>query len=137
MSRSYLNIFSDLLEVNPNDPIVMPDPYNEQRSLSSNIREFYQTMRWSLRTGNRLGALVNAYYLGYLLEKRASTPLERRKCRRLLTSHYILACTRVYNLFLIVGIQQIYRSQRSSYWMFRKVTRQEYCQLLSHALTLI
>jgi hypothetical protein len=137
MSQYYLNIFSDLLEVNPTNPMTMPDPYNAQQSLSTNIRAFYRLIRWSLRTNDRVGSLVNAYYLGYLLEERASTPSERRKCRRLLTKHYILSCTRIYNIYNILGIQQLYRSQRSSYWMFRKITRQEYCQLMQDAGLLV
>ena len=137
MSRYYLNIFSDLLEVNPANPIVMPDPFNEQRSLGTNITMFYRMIRWSLRNNDRLGALVNAYYLGYLLEERATTPLERRKCRRVLTKHYVLSCTRVYALFSLIGIQQVYRSQRSSFWMFRRLTRAEFGQLCDDAGTML
>ena len=80
MSQYYLNIFSDLLEVVPANPIVMPDPFNEQQSLGTNMKMFYRLLRWSLRTDDCIGALINAYYLGYLLEKRATTPMERRKC---------------------------------------------------------
>ena len=133
MSRFYLNVFSDLLENSPENPVVMLDPYDNQHSLSSNVRNFYCQIRWSLTIDDRIGALVNAYYLGHLLEKRASTPDDRKKCRKLLTKHYVISCTRVYKLFSIIGIQQLYRSQRSSFWMFRKVTRTEFCQLLQDA----
>jgi hypothetical protein len=137
MSQYYLNIFADLMEINPTTPLVMPDPYNTQHSLSTNVRMFYRIIRWSLGTGDRIGTLVNAYYLGYLLEERASTPNERRKCRKLLTKHYVLSCTRVYNLYNFLGVQQLYRSQRSSYWMFRKLSRKEFCQLLQEAGTML
>ena len=133
MSQYYLNVFFDLLEDNPENPVVMLDPYDDQRSLSSNIRTLYCQIRCSLTTNNRIEALVNAYYLGYLLERRASTPDDRKECRKILTKHYIVSCTRIYNLFSILGIQQLYRSQRSSLWMFRKITRPEYCQLLQNA----
>jgi hypothetical protein len=133
MSQYYLNIFADLMESNPANPTILPDPYIETQSLVSNVRMFYRLIRWSLTTNNRIGALVNAYYLGCLLEERATTPLERRNCRQVLSKHYILACTRVYNLYNIIGIQQIYRSQRTHYWMFRKISKQDYCQLLVDA----
>ena len=38
----YLNIFSDLLETDPIDPFVMPDPYVNNRSLTYNVRMFYR-----------------------------------------------------------------------------------------------
>ena len=137
MSQYYLNILSDLLENDPANPMVTPDPYNELQSLETNIRMFYRLLRWSTRTGDRIGGLVNAYYLGYLLEERATTPLERRKCRRILTKHYTLSCVRLYSLFVIIGRQQLYQTQRSNFWMFRKITRQEFNQLLQDATTLI
>jgi len=137
MSQYYLSILADLMEVNPLNPLVLPDPYENTQSLRANVRKFYRLIRWSLSTNDRIGALVNAYYLGYLLEERASTPAERTKCRKLLTKHYVIACIRVYNLFNIIGIQQIYRSQRISYWIFRKINRQDFCQLLVDATTLV
>lgn len=137
MAQYYLKIFADLMEKTPVDPMVMPDPYLSNRGLTTNVKMFYRLIRWSINTNDRIGTLVNAYYLGYLLEERASTPLERRKCRKILTNHYIIACTRIYQLFVIVGIQQLYRSQRSIFWMFRKITRAEFCQLLQDATTVI
>ena len=41
MSQFYLNVFSDLLENSPKNPVVMLDPYDNQHSLSSNVRDFY------------------------------------------------------------------------------------------------
>src|SRR4051794_23496222 len=83
MTQYYLKIFADLMEINSPDPLVMPDPYIENRSLASNVRMFYRLIRWSINTNDRIGALVNAYYLEYLLDERAFTPLERRKCRKI------------------------------------------------------
>ena len=137
MTQYYLNIFADLMEINPPDPFVMPDPYIDNRSLTYNVRMFYRLIRWSINTNDRVGTLINAYYLGYLLDERTSTPLERRKCRRLLSKHYIIACTRLYKIFVIVGIQQLYRSRRSVLWMFRKITRAEFSQLLQDAANVI
>ena len=137
MTQYYLKIFADLMETNPPDPLIMPDPYIDNRSLTFNVRMFYRLIRWSVNTNDRIGTLVNAYYLGYLLDERASTPVERRKCRKILSNHYVISCTRIYKLFVIIGIQQIYRSQRSIFWMFRKITRDEFCQLLQDAASVI
>ena len=137
MSQYYLNIFADLMESNPTNPIIMSDPYLEQRDLASNVRMFYRMIRWSLSANDRIGSLALAYYLGYLLEERASTPAEQQICRKILTKHYMVSCRRIYNIFNILGLQQIYRSQRSIIWMFRKLTRNEYTKLLQDAVELL
>lgn len=136
MSQYYLRIFADLMEVTPTSPIILPDPYLEEQTLDSNVRRMYKLIRWSVKSGDRIGVLVFAFYLGYLLEERASTPAERRQCREALTPHYIRCCTRVYNLYSISGIQQIYRSQRTDYWMFQRLSRPEYKQLIQDALNI-
>ena len=137
MSQLYLKIFADLLETQPVNPHFSLDPFIEGQSLDFNIRMFYRLIRWSLGTNNRIGTLVNAYYLGYLLEERASTPRERRQCRKLLTKHYICACTRVYNLFSLSGIQQIYRTQRTEFWTLKLLSKPEYDKLLEDAMNLL
>ena len=111
MTQYYLKIFADLMEINPPDPLVMPDPYIENRSLTSNVRMFYHLIRWSITTNDHIRALVNTYYLRYLLDERASTPLERRKCRKILSNHYVISYIRIYKLFVLIGIKQLYRSQ--------------------------
>ena len=133
MTQYYLKIFADLMETNPINPIITPDPYLKNRSINSNVRMFYRLIRWSIVTNDRIGTLIHAYYLGYLLDERTLTSQERRRCRRELSKHYVVACTRIYKLFTLTGIQQIYRSQRSIFWMFRRITRTEFCQLLQDA----
>ena len=137
MSQLYLKIFADLLETQPPNPHFGLDPFIEEQTLEFNIRMFYRLIRWSLGTNNRIGTLMNAYYLGYLLEERASTPTERRKCRKLLTKHYVCACTRVYNLFSLLSIQQIYRTQRTDFWALKLLSKPEYDKLLEDAVNLL
>src|SRR3954468_21672964 len=96
MTQYYLNIFSDLLEINPTNPVVTPDPYIERQSLGTNIKMFYRMLRWSIRMNDRIGGLLNAYYLGYLLEERASIPAEQRNVKKYLPSTILslaLECT--------------------------------------------
>jgi len=133
----YLNIFSDLLEADPFEPFLLPDPYDHNLDLRTNIETFYRSIRRSIRTNDRISGLINAYYLGYLFEERLSTPSQRRQYRNVLTKHYLDASIRVYNLYRITGIQQIYRTRRTSFWMFRKITRAVYVQLTHDALTLL
>src|SRR5438045_9694176 len=72
MTQYYLTIFADLMEINPTNPVVIPDPFMTNRSLTSNVKMFYRLIRWSINTNDRVGTLVNAYYQGYLLYERVS-----------------------------------------------------------------
>src|SRR3954468_11187920 len=137
MAQYYLSIFSDLLETNSLDFPITSDPYDDNQDMKSNIEAFYRSIRYSIRINDRISGLINAYYLGYLLEVRLSTPSQRRRYRNVLSKHYIDSCTRVYNLYKIVGIQQIYCTRRTSFWMFRKVSRATYIQLIQDAFTLL
>ena len=130
MAQYHLNIFADLMELDPANPFVIPDPFNSYLSLSENTKIIYKGIRQALKNDNRIEAMVNAFYLGFLLEERASTPSDQRNCRRLLTEHYVQTCSRIYFLFSKVGIAQIYRTKRSKFWMFRKLKKVEYNQLL-------
>ena len=137
MAQYYLPLFSDLLETNPVNPFVLPDPYNEEMDLRSNVEEFYRQLRWSVRMNDKISGLIYAYYIGYAFEERLSSPSLRRSSRNILSRHYLEACTRVYNLYRVVGIQQIYRTKRTSFWMFRKVSQVTYVQVLQDAISLL
>src|SRR3954447_9583682 len=137
MAQYYLSIFSDLLETNSLDFPITSDPYDSNQDMKSNIEAFYRSIRYSIRINDRISGLVNAYYLGYLLEVRLSTPSQRRRYRNVLSKHYIDSCIRVYNLYKIIGIQQIYCTRRTSFWMFRKISRTTYIQLIQDAFTLL
>ena len=137
MSELYLRTLADLMETQPPNPSISLDPYNNSQSMTENIRMFFRMIRISLQMNDRIGTLIHAYYLGYLLEVRASTPKDRRRYRKVLSRHYTYACIRTYNLFSIQGIQQIYRSQRIEFWSLRLISLPEYRQLLTDALSLV
>jgi len=137
MSHLYLKTLADLMETQPPTPSISLDPYDNSQSMTENIEMFFRLIRISLQMNNRIGTLVYAYYLGYLLEVRASTPKDRKKYRKVLTRHYTYASIRTYNLFSIQGIQQIYRTQRIEFWSLRLISLPEYRQLLTDALSLV
>jgi hypothetical protein len=137
MARYYLSLFSDLLETSPENSFVLPDPYDTNLDLKSNVKKCYCQIRWSIRMNDKVTGLIYAYYIGHMFEERLSSPSLRRSSRNVLSRHYLEACTRVYNLYKIVGIQQIYRTKRTSFWMFRKISQATYIQLYQDALSLL
>ena len=74
MAQYYLPLFTDLLEIDPVNPFILPDPYNVNVSVRLNIEEYYCQIRWSIRINDRLSGLVYAYYLGQIFEEKLSSP---------------------------------------------------------------
>jgi len=126
-------ILSDLGETSPQRPMTMPDPYDEGIMLERNVADLFYQLRWSIRIDKRIEGLVMAFYLGQFLERRPLTPQQRMRCRRLLTTHYITCCVRIYDLFSIQGIEQIYRTKKTCFWMFRSIKKHEFTRLITEA----
>ena len=126
-------ILSDLYRTHPTNSFVMPDPYNDKLSVEENIMELYHQIVSSTRIGRRVEALVASYYIGFYMERKVFLPKQRIKIRRQLTRHYAVACTRIYSLFRLIGIEQIYRSTKTIPWMVRKLTRKQFKDLVQVA----
>ena len=126
-------ILSDLYRTHPTNSFVMPDPYDENLSVEENIMELYHQIISSTRIGRRTEALIASYYIGFYMERRVLLPKQRAKIRRQITRHYAVACTRTYSLFRIIGIEQIYRSTKTTPWMIRKITKRQFKDLIETA----
>ena len=129
----YTMILSDLYRTHPTNPFIMPDPYNSDLSVEENIMELYHQIVSSTRINRRIEALVASYYIGFYMERKVLSPKQRIRIRRQLTTHYAIACTRIYSLFRIIGIEQIYRSTKTIPWMIRKITRKQFRELIETA----
>ena len=126
-------ILADLFETSPTYPIPLPDPYNENLTLEQNLTNLYSLMRNSLRTDRRIEGLVYAYYIGQYIERYPVLPDIRINGRKFLTKHYTKCCTYVHDIFSIVGIEQLYRTKRSIYWMFGVIKKPEFKRLINEA----
>jgi hypothetical protein len=89
----------------------------------------------ALRRKDRIMALVNAYYIGQAMDCRAS-PAERHICNQQLSVYYRQSCVRVFNLFEPLGVEQIYRTKKTKFWMFRGLKANEYQKLLREVILL-
>src|ERR1041384_5722942 len=132
----YTMILSDLYRTHPTNPFVMPDPYNDDLSEEENIMELYHQIRSSTRINRRIESLVAHYYIGFYLERKVISPKQRTKIRKQLTRHYAETCARIYDLFRLTGIEQIYRSTKTLPWMIRKLTRKQFRELIQVAKNL-
>jgi hypothetical protein len=130
-------ILSDLYETIPVNPLTIPSPINDNLSFEQNITDLYVQLRRCLRTSKRIEGLLNAFHIGEFLETHPMTNVQRRRCKSILTKHYRQCCQRIYDLFSIPGKEQIYRTRRTNFWMFRFIKKNEYLGLLNDAEDLI
>ena len=67
-TENYQAIYDDLLETKPLNPIVLPHTYDNNVNLRKNVENMYRYLLRSARKKDHLMILVNAYYIGQVLE---------------------------------------------------------------------
>ena len=110
--RKFTIILEDLTEVKPLEIKVIPPPYDETIDLIDQVRQAYRVLQRSIRTGNRIEILMNAFYLGKALEASSYSRAQLAFCRSLLTEHFKVMATRTYYIFEFLGPEQIMRTKR-------------------------
>ena len=86
-------------------PVVTPRPTDKSQELQERVMKTYKKL---LRARNtRKQQLAYAYYLGELLEQ---YPEERRISKRKLSAYYYRVSIRTYNIFVELGVDQIFRT---------------------------
>ena len=137
MSRTnYNKIYDDLYETDPTLPMIMPIPYDENLGLVKNVETIYQYLIRTLKRGERISALVNAYYLMSVINNRSSSNLERALCCSKLSQYYLVSCKRIYDIFEPLGIEQIYRTKQVKVVTFFRITKPLADKLIGEATAL-
>src|SRR5215213_2400185 len=132
----YTIILNDLQEIEPYDPMVIPPPYDDGLSDENKVRITYQVLQRTNITTDRLTTLINAYYLGKLLESVSHDRARKRYYEQLLTEHYRVMCKRTYLLFELLGPEQLLRTKRTTASMIRSTNAPDFKRLLIEATTL-
>jgi len=123
----------DLKRRTPENPVVLGNPYNEDLTIERNIQQIYRHLLRSIRTGNRILSLVNAYYIGEILEVTALSH-ERTSIRRILTPYYVEVIRHLYNIYEPLGVEQLYRTKDLKISHFRKIPRLNINRLREEAI---
>src|SRR5947199_3464652 len=97
-------IQTELLEIfsTNSGPLILP--YEEGQGNKQKLKLAYQSLRRSIKRKDRLTALVNAYFLGKVLNK-TEGPRQEYQLKRELTSYYITMAENAYILFEVNSIQ--------------------------------
>lgn len=112
----------------------MRPPYQVDATLTQKVQSTYQTLLHSTRMRNRLLSLINAFYLGQLLDDVTISPAQRTLQMATITKHYCRTAIRVYHLFENLGVQRIFDTQCLTLTMVRQLKSNEYQALLLKTL---
>ena len=97
-------IQTELLEIFPTNSGPLISSYEEGQRNKQKLKSAYQSLRRSIKRKDCLTALVNAYFLGKVLNETKGSRQEYQ-LKRELTSHYITIAENAYILFEVDPIQ--------------------------------
>jgi len=113
---------------------IMEPPYRTDASLAQKVQSTYQTLLRSTRMRNRILSLVNAFYLGQLIDDVTISPAQRTLQMATVTKHYYRTAIRVYHLFENIGVQRIFDTRCLTLTMVRRLKSSEYQALVLETL---
>ena len=115
--------------------IILP-PYDQYSEFKQKIDTTFKAMRRAIKIGNRILALVNAFYLGQCMELIAETQIERLLYRTKIPEHYRRIATKTYYIFETLGVSQIQRTKFTTIAMIQKLNKSIYRKLVNKATKL-
>jgi len=133
MSALVNQMIDDLKRTTPENPVILRNSYNDDLTMEINVQRMYRHLLRSLRTGDRILSLVNAYYIGEVSEVTA-LPHERTIIKRIVTPYYFEVIRHLYNVYEPLGVEQLYRTKDLRISHFRKISRPKINQLRDEAI---
>jgi hypothetical protein len=115
--------------------IVIPPPYNENMELEEKFSIVYRELQRKTRVKNRILALMNAFYLGKLLDEIPERSILSRYQNRV-TSHFLRLSRNTFEIFKDFP-EQIGETSTITVQMLRKLKRNEISRIISNNENLI
>jgi hypothetical protein len=110
--------------------------HDDAEDFKVQIKFLVKQLRRAKSMNNRKEVLLNAWYIGEIIETKTTTLLERTTCMKLLTPYYQKVVIRLYYIFEFLGVEQIYRSKNTTLTMISKLNMTEYLALQQEARTI-
>ena len=110
--------------------IVIPPPYNENMELEEKFSIVYRELQRKTRVKNRILALMNAFYLGKLLDEIPERSILSRYQNRV-TSHFLRLSRNTFEIFKDFS-EQIGETSTITVQMLRKLKRNEISRIISN-----
>ncbi|CAB4412237.1 unnamed protein product [Rhizophagus irregularis] len=99
-----VDIFNDLMEIEPIEIIFPVDPVNDESSSDQKFIQYYQLLQRYSRLKRRQYTLFYAYKLGQLLENQILSRAQKTLFRSRMMTHFYQGCIRTYHIFLNIGV---------------------------------
>lgn len=129
-SEYYRNILEDLLTATNEKEDECAPPYSRDDTIDEKFNATVCALFQAKRMRNRPLQLVNAYFLGQILEEK-SDPIEKRPCFvRKLTAYYRITAIRMYYIFKIFGTAKIVKTTRTTLTAIRGISTEEFQDLV-------
>jgi hypothetical protein len=126
-------ILADLLQpINEFEDEYEP-PYNSSASFEEKFNLIKQALLQAKRIQNQSLQLLNAYFLGQLLEKEAETLSQRGYYAKKLTTYYRIVSVRTFYLFEVFGTKKVMNATRTSLMTVRRLKSDEFRDLVLKA----
>ncbi|HWZ22651.1 MAG TPA: hypothetical protein VNW06_08355 [Cytophagaceae bacterium] len=110
--------------------IVIPPPYNENMELEEKFSIVYRELQRKTRIKNRILALMNAFYLGKLLDEIPERSILSRYQNRV-TSHFLRLSRNTFEIFKDFP-EQIGETSTITVQILRKLKRNEISRIISN-----
>ena len=134
--ENYQLIQQDLQIISPgNIPAITPF-FGPSSDLVEQTKSLFKQIRRVKSNGKRTELLTLIFYLGEILENKASNKLERSSCQKVLTGYYNRVAIRTYYLFEFLGVEQIARTQYTSLATISRLSKPHYRELVQESITI-
>ena len=108
--NNYDLILEDLQQILPTYITVLPPFYNPADSPEVKVKALNRQLQKSKSNNNRVELLVNLFHLRELLKIHFDLN-EHLKRIKFITCYYLFLITKIYYLFEVLKVEQIYRSK--------------------------
>ena len=130
MSKNFQVILEDLSQGPLQNILVIPPPYRNDNSFSEKFEITYKAVKRASRLNRRMLLLINAFYLGKLLESDIDSQTKRCTYSAKLSKYYLATAVRLYYLYEYLGLEHLMRSTKMTLTDIRQLSSEEYEALL-------
>jgi hypothetical protein len=126
----YQIVLEDLSREITGETYNITPPYEPHSSFEEKFYLTQKALERARRMGDRTLQLINAFYLGQLLEKETKSQTQRNYYAQQLTAHYRTTVVRIFYIYEVFGVEHLMRSTQTTLTTIRKLSFKEFQQLV-------
>ena len=100
-------------------------PYLEEMNMTLKMKVTYECLLRAQKLKHRISALIFAFFLGQLIERRE---IAKKDIRTFISEHYYIISVRTYYIFEVNPVQ-IYNTKLTSLTLIRKLKQEDFTKL--------